>query len=337
MGEDNSVVYKLRRFDNSKDIEFISGLNIYSKNIESSIRTNSSEIIYWLDNYNNEFPDSFFVFGFYRNKTIIGFSQSVYFKDEGLLVVDYMVIEKQFRGTNTFYEFVNQIRLYFINYELNFVVTEVVYNNDDIEPSEKSKNLIRLLKIAHFKVAKGPYFQPMLGVNNFESEMRAVLMIYYTGEHNKIKKETFLMIVNTIYYKHYLRWYDHFLTEHNKATYINGLSHLCDKLHDEIKNKSFIELNGHHNLPSEPVPIAKKPLNKFLIGLIVLVLFVSLFSGLLLLYIFLKSQLNVELDVQIAILVATTVCCLIFLAYINRKEDNFFGKMLEKIIDKIKL
>lgn len=335
MDENISIAYSLHRYTSSKDSDLIKGLNIYSKNIEPTIRTNTSEILFWLDEYNKLFSDFFFVFGFYQNKKLIGFTQVALFKEEGILVIDYMVIDEPFRGNNTFFEFTSQVRKYFINYAFNYVIAEIVYNNEGPEPSEKSKNLIRLLKIAHFKVIKAPYYQPMLGVTNFESEMKAVLMIYNVGDHDRIKKETYNMIVNTIYYKHYLRWYDKFLIDQNKINYINALGRLFAKIQSEIEDKSFIELNGHHHLPTESPVIPKKTLNKFLVASLVILLFLILFSGLILLHLFLKNKLNIESNVQIAILVASVVGCLVFLAFLFKRDENIINRLIDKILDKL--
>lgn len=335
MSENITISYNLHKFSNSNDSDFIQGLNIYSRNIESSIRTSTNEIIYWVDQYNKTFNDSFFTFGLYQNNTLIGFTQVAHFKSELILAIDYMVIDELYRGNNTFYVFVNLIREYFIDFEINFVIAEIVYNNIGLEPSEKARYLIRLLKMAHFKVIKAPYFQPMLGTSNIESEMKAVLMLYSSGEFDQIKKETYELIVNTIYYKHYLRWYDEFLSDKNKADYINGLNKLYELIFLEIKDKKYIELNGHHYLPSEPVLKVKKNVNKVAVTILVIGVFTLLFTGLIALHLFLKNKFKIEINVQIFILIGSVLGCILFLSYVLKRQENIFSKLLDKVLDKI--
>lgn len=335
MSESITIAYSLRRFSSSKDRDFIKGLNIYSTNIETTIRTSTNEIIYWVDNYNEKFQDSFFTFGLYQNKTLVGFTQVAHFKEECMLVIDYMVIDEPFRGNNTFYEFVSLIRKYFRDFEINFTVAEIVYNNSGLEPCQTSKYLIRLLKMAHFKVIKAPYFQPMLGINNIESEMKAVLMMYCPGEIEQIKRETYNSIVSTIYFNHYLRWYEVFLTSKNKTDYLNSLNKLYGQIQTEIKDKHFIELNGHHYLPSESDIKPRKNINKVAISIFVVIIFIVIFLGLIVLHLFLKNKLKIENDVQIFMLVGSILGCLLFLSFIYRRQENIFSKLLDKILDKI--
>jgi hypothetical protein len=246
--------YNLKYFKNSNDPEFIKALALYSQNIEPSLRTDSREIMYWTDRYNKKFEDSFYILGFYLNGILIGFSELAYFSKEKILIVDYLVIDKPFRKNNTFYEFAHEIEEFLINKNIiiDFVVAEVGYFNEKLEPPEKSKYMIRLLKMAGFSVAKCDYYTPRLGIENFESEMKSVLMINSLNGTKKIKKETFLKIINAIYFKYNQRWYEAFLSEDQKIEYQRGLTKLLNKIEKAIVNKDFIELNGYGNLFSQP-------------------------------------------------------------------------------------
>ncbi|HET7003415.1 MAG TPA: hypothetical protein VFI33_18960, partial [Puia sp.] len=243
-------VYELKKYKNSRDPELVKALKLYSQNIEPALRTDTKEIMHWLDKYNKTFEDSFYILGFYLNEMLIGFSEVAHFVEEKVIIVDYLVIDKLYRGNNTFHEFMEQIRglLAEENLEYNYVVAEVGCFYEKTEPPENARHLIRLLKMSHFGVVKCNYYAPRLGINNHESEMRAIMMIYSANETKQIKKETFFQIVNAIYYKYYQRWYNEFLGEQDKIKYSRSLHELVSRMEKELMSKKFIEINGMSNL-----------------------------------------------------------------------------------------
>ena len=98
-----SATYELRRIKNSKDSVLTKALGIYSQNIDPLLRTDTREIIYWLDNYNNSYRDKFFLLGLHLNGQLIGYAQIAYFTEEKIVFIDYIVIEQGRRGNNTFW------------------------------------------------------------------------------------------------------------------------------------------------------------------------------------------------------------------------------------------
>jgi hypothetical protein len=154
--------YEIKIFKSSNEQDLIKALNLYSQNIEPALRTDSREIMYWVDRYNKKFEDSFYILGFYLNDVLIGFSELAYFIKEKTLIVDYLVIDKKFRKNNTFYEFIQKIEEFLNskNFIIDYIVAEVGFYNEKLEPPEKSKHMIRLLKMAGFSVAKCSYYTP---------------------------------------------------------------------------------------------------------------------------------------------------------------------------------
>ncbi len=101
-------------------------LKLYSENIDPALRTDTKEIMHWLDKYNRKFEDSFYIVGLYLNDLLIGFSEIAYFLKEKLVIVDYLVIDKAFRKNNTFYQFIIEIEDFIRdeNLEFNYIVAE---------------------------------------------------------------------------------------------------------------------------------------------------------------------------------------------------------------------
>lgn len=328
--------YEIRHFKNSGDPELIKALALYSQNIEPALRTDSREIMYWIDKYNKSFEDSFFILGFYLNGVLIGFSEIAYFIKERIIIADYLVIEKQFRKNNTFYEFVQKIEEFLLskNLSVDYVVVEIGYYNEELEPPEKSKHMIRLLKMAGFSVVKCNYYTPSLGINNYESQMKSVLMLYSLDGTKKIRKDTFLQIVHAIYFKYNQRWYNAFLDEDQKIEYQKGLNRLLSKIEKDISKKEFIEINGYGGLFSQLPPdsgiFERHKLLKIITGIL---LFIVCFVLVTAIYLFLKLRFGID-EAALGPIFYTTLFLMIFLfAIIFEKKSNVFSKIIEKIFD----
>lgn len=250
--KDIATTYKLRRFRNSKDKGFVNALSIYTKYFDSKSMTDTNEIIFWLDKDYKDFGDCFYCFGLINDNEIIGYAQLAYFKSEKIVFVDYIAIDDKHRRSDAFFIFIYKIKEFLENEKIqyNHILAEIVIDSHSKEPSNESKILIRLLKICGFGVIKTTYFQPRLGIYNKESDTNAILMVRSNVEESKIefiKKDTFLQFINTIYYKHYKRWYSIYeetVDEYDKVLQ-NGYS-IIEK--DLKKKKEFIAVNGYKHL-----------------------------------------------------------------------------------------
>jgi hypothetical protein len=67
-----SAAYRLKRFRTSRDPDFAAALILYARNTAAALRTDTNEITYWLDNFSARFGNPFYVFGFYRNRQLVG-------------------------------------------------------------------------------------------------------------------------------------------------------------------------------------------------------------------------------------------------------------------------
>jgi len=331
-------VYELKRFKNSKSPDLVDALRLYIKYTEPAVRTDTKEIIHCLDNWNNEFEDTFFVFGLYLNNTIVGFSELAYFVKEKFIIVDYLVIDEKFRKNNTFYQFLEEIQAYLAkeNVEYNYIVAEVACYQENLEPPESSKLLIRLLKMSHFGVVKCNYYVPRVGIYDYESEMRSIMMLYSQNESKQIKTETFFQIVNAIYFKYYQRWHNLFVDAEEKEKYNNELNDLITKMGKQIGNKKIIEINGLSGL--FPVTIQfdsyykSKKIVKVFTGI---ALFVISFILVGFFFSVMKSKLGWDSSTTTTIITGSIGLTLFFVALIFENRSNLFSKTLEKIIDKL--
>ncbi len=246
------ISYELKRFKRSRDPEFLAALLLYTRNTSANIRTDSNEIAYWLTNFRKKYRDDFYVFGFYRNKELVGYAEAAYFYEEKLYALDYIVIDAANRGNNVFYEFVDHLRRYFESEhpDFRYAVAEVPYGSGHEHPTKESQLAVRLLKLQGFKVIRAPYHHPRLMLNDFESEMRSDLLVFASSELERMGRETYLAIVHALYYKYYLRWKT--VRPGTEAEYKKHLDHLFDRIRSGLSDKKNVIVNGHNLILPSP-------------------------------------------------------------------------------------
>lgn len=329
-------VYELKKLTVSNRAELIDALRLYLEYTEPAVRTDTKEIMYCVNNWNDLYEDPFYVFGFYFNGTLIGFAELAYFSQEKFVIVDYLVIHQSYRKNNTFYQFLEDLRLFLQkeNLEYSYIVAEVACYHENLEPPESSKLLIRLLKIAHFGVVKCNYYVPRVGMNDYESEMRSIMMIYSLNEVKQIKKETFFQIVNAIYFKYYQRWHNLFADEEEIKRYNSELEELIIRMKKQLDNKKTIELNGltglfpvNTNFDSN---VKGKKALKLLTGVL---LFLVCFILVAFSFTMIKSKLGWDSETLIAIVTISGGLTLFVLALFFENKSNLFSKIFEKMLD----
>jgi hypothetical protein len=240
--------YRLKRFTSSRDPDFAAALLIYVRNTPANIRTDTNEITYWLDQFSAKFGDEFYVFGFYRDRELVGYAEAAYLREERLIAFDYLTLDEAYRRNNVFYEFVDHLKRYLENEhpEYRYAVAEITYGPNQQYPSQESRLRTRLFKLQGFKVIRAPYYQPRMELDDPESEMKADLLIFSTADLEKLRTETYLSIVHTIYYKYYLRW-DSIVPDATNA-YKKHLDELYSRIKASLRKKQMIPVNGHKTI-----------------------------------------------------------------------------------------
>ena len=244
----SSVRYDLRRIRSSTDPVFAEAITIYTRAVESSIRTNSNEIAFWLDETaratTTERPFEFVVYAFIVDGVVAGYAEAAYLEPQELYVLDYLVLEESYRGHNTFFEFAAQLgtALEVEHPGYRYAVVEVPTWGDHAHPSDYSRLLIRLLKLQGFKVAEAPYVQPRLGLDHAESEMPAFLLLSSRDRLTSLPTSTYLRIVDAIYFHYYLPWYAR--TGHRADAYREHLTRLTTALERQLSQGDPIRVNG---------------------------------------------------------------------------------------------
>jgi hypothetical protein len=319
---------ELRLFKSSKDNDFVKALKIYSNNIPASIRTDTNEITHWLDNYNKIFTDKkLYLFGLYFDDNIVGFSEMVYIKSTKLFIIDYLVIDKNYRKNGLFYSFAYSLER-FIEREpvqFDYVLTEVGFMNNSKEPVNESKALIRLLKTGGFDVIKAPYKQPLLGSNNYESQMNGQLLVWAHSNPQSLNKNTYMSFIHSIYFEHYLEWYKSSLTSDELKKYEDHLKSLYREIDKEIK-KTIIQVNGYHQDPNTkgaPPQLKVNPNEQFkaVRGFAFLTLFIAL------ILIFTMKLLHYKMTDVIPVVLISLIVILAFVSIYSKNAMKVFNKV----------
>lgn len=242
-----SRTYRLRRLSGSRDPYYPAALRVYVSNVGPHARTNSNEITYWLDRSYTEFGDDFIIFAFEVDQEVIGFCECAYFPKQRILFFDYLVLHKQHRSHGEYFQFVKLIQDWIDGERLEFdyAVAEVSFESATREPSEHSGLLVTLFKQMGFLVAQCEYWQPPLGLDNPQSDMRAHLLIASNEIVTSVRTETLIHIVKTIYYQHYARWFGATLaSDEDRFRYCQTLDARVDALAKSISLCDQIVLDG---------------------------------------------------------------------------------------------
>lgn len=234
---------------------------VYIDSIGLTAKTNTNEIAYWRDRYNDEFGklgDRLYVLGLLRSKQAIGFALVFYFKSHHLLVVDHIAIIEPERHFGSFFYFKELIAQYVANegLEVDYVLAEIVTSRQGDPHPIKPQLLIELLKQREFKVVKMNYYTPNIREHSYSQLIDTTLMIWRRDRGDRIQSTELLSLLKCLLQDLYLRWY----TPHSKD--LKGFNKQIDGLLARYKNElskmDQVPLNGSL-FPSTVLPILAKP------------------------------------------------------------------------------
>lgn len=218
MNEIIDMNFSIRRFVSSKDKDFVKALMIYNEIIPADTKTNSREIIYFVD-HNNCCPErEMYFFGLYVENNLVGFLEAGYLFATKAVIIDYIVLKAEYRLNSIYYPLFSLAQRYFSEHlmDCDYIATEV--STKCVEESVDAESYFskKMLQMEGFRIIAALYFQPRLGMNNIESNFPFQLMIKSTQPIISMKKETYLAIVKSIYFDHYYTWHSIFDLEHKK-------------------------------------------------------------------------------------------------------------------------
>lgn len=93
----------------------------------------------------------------------------------------------------------------------------------------------------NYGIADAVYYQPLLGLDNEESNFENKLMIKSNEPIKSIKKDTYIKLIQVIYKDHYLTWYKPFLKKENLiADYEKHINELFELVKSKNSHEIFV-------------------------------------------------------------------------------------------------
>ncbi len=319
-----SIKYELVRFNSSDDKDFRDALKIYCSSTPHEQKTNSSEIVSWVDNQKEFKIGELFFFGLKANGVVVGYAELAYVKKERILVIDYINLDPNYRYNSNFYSFYALIINYVNNESIDYdyITKEILcrYNETHIHREDVS-----LYELENFKVVNGLYIQPQLERNNAESSKESLIMLYTrAGLSPIIKKEAYLHIVEVLY-AYYYCWDKPFLSDDECVLSKKRAETNLTAINKNITNDA-VTLNGYpfkFSSSTNGTEIPAKNRNNFVLAIIFLVVFVALVLSVL----FFLSQYGFDTKAVVSIGVSLALCFILALVVLDK--DNL--KILKKI------
>lgn len=328
--------FKIKRFSNSREKDFIDALTIYSHNIAPEIKTSTNEIVYWIDNFNTRTSEELFVFGLYFNSVLVGYAQLVYFCEDKFVFIDYLCLSDPYKKNALFYPLYNLIENYLNDNrcDYNYIITEVSYRDDDTLIDNASVFLLNLLFMENYGIADAQYFQPLLGLENEDSYFENKLMLKSIEPIKRIKKETYLRLIHTIYFKHYLSWYEPFLAD-KMNEYKKHIDHAYTILLKNVKDdihvfNTYSKIYGDKkiiatNIQSTASPVKEETIStseirkSFIFVLILLLINVCLWI--------VVPIFNINIPLFLTGFVISLVSLFVFFALFSKRAEGVLNKL----------
>ena len=237
-------VYILRSFRTTKDRDFIKALQIYDSQTHPQVKTDSREIVYWLDNNNKRTDERFYVCGLYLGIALVGYAQFIYLTAHRLIHFDYFIIEPGQRTAGAFYTFADQMRIFFDRerFEWDFVTAEVAELDAIKGVSHYAEKLVRLFRQVGFSEVLVDYDQPLLGIDHPDTALPARFLVLPRVSMPTISTARYLELIAAVYRKHYGVWYS--IYPESAAQYEVMLEKLLVKAATRVKDKKELRLRG---------------------------------------------------------------------------------------------
>jgi len=185
-----------------------SALAIYRETILPEAQNPERQILYWIDHSAEALSDEFRCFAIQRGRTIVGYLQYSYFREEHIFFFEYLCLRDPDRPGLVPSEAIKSIEDFLAqNYDPNFtIVFEVAQKRNAIGRWEQDKKLVSYFKRLGFRTVDFSYHYPILQSYDGGLSYPADLMIRLSGQQKQVSASEMRTILRCIYFKHYLRW-----------------------------------------------------------------------------------------------------------------------------------
>ena len=204
--------FKIKRILKETDSSYHQAIRIYNETTPVEIKTDTNEIVHWL---NKEGKFKTMVFVLYLDEEIIGFSMVCYIVANKIAVIEYLALKPQYRINSAFFSYIGLLQDYLreSDVDVSYYVTDISNKGEGKNIDKESKLFKKLICLEGFGRINSIYYTPPLGLTNHESEFESFLYIKTSDSIKQINKETYLDIIQAIYFDYYYEWYKDFLLD----------------------------------------------------------------------------------------------------------------------------
>lgn len=234
--------YEVKRLTSTRDKLYVPAINIYAESMSSDVRTSTNEIAVCVDGKIRS-PNKYFCFALCYQRVVIGYAQAAFISKGKILFIDYFTIKDEYKKNSIFYPLFSIFLLYFSqnNIYYDYIVTEIGHQGSTKIDGD-SAFLQKVLFIEDFLSIKAPYKQPELGIYKEETNIDANLYIRFSDSLSSIPKSTYLLLVNHIFYDHYLVWYQNFLKKDEADIYKKHLDQTFASIKQKLAKVNTVSL-----------------------------------------------------------------------------------------------
>ncbi len=273
--------FSIKRIKKTTDTDYINAIKIYNDKIPYEIRTPSNEITMWLNNESKNNPFELFCFVLYFNNEVVGFAMETYIKRSKIMLGEYLSLKNEFEFETIIFAYIDLIRNYYKarNIDISFFVDEISYKDSGKNIDKESKLFKKMLCVQGYGEVEALHTTLPLGLNNFESSFTAKIYIKANDDINEISKDTYLQIIESIYYDYYVSWYKDFFTEIQFDKYKKKVDTFYNNICNELIKKNKLHVTyadcpilreRQHSFESITIPT--KASNKILSWIIIILL-----------------------------------------------------------------
>jgi hypothetical protein len=213
-------------------------LSIYRETILPEAQNPERQILYWIDHSKDNLADEFKCFAIQRGKTVAGYLQYSYFREEHIFFFEYLCIRDSKRAGLLPSEAVKGIEDFLAqNYRPGFTIVFEVAQKRTATIWEQDKKLIAYFKRLGFRRIGFDYHYPILQSYDGEMSYPADLMVRLPARRTEVTASEMRTILRCIYFKHYLRWDRPFLEPERFSE--------RERLIDELYSKQVAQIGGN--------------------------------------------------------------------------------------------
>lgn len=324
--------FELKKFDATTTTlrnDFAKALKIYIDQTPPDIKTNSNELLSWLDRpYETHFE--VLVFILYCDGEVVGLAMMTYHKHVQAMAYEYIAIEDTYSSFASYFSYLDLLNSYTIEngYDVLYWIVEINNRNGGKDIDKESILFKKLLCLNQFGKVDAYHQTFPLGLDK-DSSFEAVLYIKSNDRIKQISKEKYLKIIESIK-EYYAIWYKRYMPSEEYTQYIQILREIFEKIKSNQASGECVPISyidcpllspgeNTHTIVAPQTNVAKKKKWLIPVAIIAIIIIASVMAAVCLM---IFTKLGIDLS-SISIIIASVASALItafFSWFIGKKS-----------------